>query len=255
MTAGGNQFQKVQPGQRRILPAAVWNAMLETVEYVQALRESGGALIGASAAPVCVKPVKNTSGQDVARFEVLGIDDILFYPYDDQDEFCARPALKGVVPRLPDHAGKFCVLAEPAASDDMALAVLSGVVPVKVQVDSNQSWYGYADVSTVKEHLILQPYGPAQVLWKESGTGEKWALVRLGNPGGMLSSWGKLDAVLSPNSSAPVSLWWNGSDTGFDVTAYDWLLASGTTLPAQTKVKVEWFPQERVWWITAAECS
>ena len=43
-SAGGNKFAKVRSGERRILPADVWNAMLDTIEYVQGLRASGGAL-------------------------------------------------------------------------------------------------------------------------------------------------------------------------------------------------------------------
>lgn len=69
--------------------------------------------------------------------------------------------------------------------------------------------------------------------------------------------WGKLDGALSQGSSATVSLWWGGStpyDSGINVTAYDWLLKSGQQLDAGTKVKVEWFPQDGVWWVTAAEC-
>jgi hypothetical protein len=97
------------------MPAAVWNAMLETVEYVQGLRESGGALVSGATSPVCVKPVKNATGGDVARFDVLGIDGVLFTRYDNADEFSVRPIHNGVVPQLPDHLGKFVVMVEPAA--------------------------------------------------------------------------------------------------------------------------------------------
>jgi hypothetical protein len=108
----GNQYRKVQSGQRRHLPASVWNAMLETIDYVQSLRDSGGMQGGGSIARDGVIPVKNTSGVDVGRFEVLGIDDVLYSPSDDLDEFLSRPALKGVVPQLADHQGKFVVMIE-----------------------------------------------------------------------------------------------------------------------------------------------
>ena len=78
-SAGGNKFAKVRSGDRRILPADVWNAMLDTVEYVQGLRESGGALTGAATSPVCVKPVKNTTGSDLVRFAVVGVDSVLLH--------------------------------------------------------------------------------------------------------------------------------------------------------------------------------
>jgi hypothetical protein len=69
------------------------------------------------------------------------------------------------------------------------------------------------------------------------------------------SCWGVLQEQLNAGSSATVSLWWGGGFPGLNVTAYDWLLATGTNLPALTKVKVEYFPQDGVWWVTAAACQ
>jgi hypothetical protein len=67
---------------------------------------------------------------------------------------------------------------------------------------------------------------------------------------------GKLDAELSAGGSATVSLWEfttgaTGRDTGRNVTAYDYFLASGS-LDANTKVKVEWIGGR--WFVTAASC-
>jgi hypothetical protein len=67
---------------------------------------------------------------------------------------------------------------------------------------------------------------------------------------------GKLDAALSAGGSAIVSLWEfttgaTGRDTGRNVTAYDYFLASGS-LDANTKVKVEWIGGR--WFVTAASC-
>ena len=59
----------------------------------------------------------------------------------------------------------------------------------------------------------------------------------------------------SSPAAATVSLWWGDSDSGLNVTAYDWLLAAGTSLAAGTKVKVEFFPQTTRGGVTGAECS
>ena len=76
----GNKFRKVQSGERRVLPADLWNAVLETVEYVQGLRDRGGALIGGSHCRVCMVPVKNTTAEDRSRWDVLGLGDVLYTP-------------------------------------------------------------------------------------------------------------------------------------------------------------------------------
>jgi hypothetical protein len=179
----GNQYRKVQSGQRRHLPAAVWNAMLEAIDYVQSLRDSGWTQTGGSPARGGVIPVKNTSGADVSRFQVLGIDDVLHSPSDDLDEFLSRPALTGVTPQTTAHQGKFVVTAEPVANNEVGLAIVSGITPVKIQVNEGQEDNDFAEVDdNSKAHLLLQSTGSAMILWRESGTGEKWALVRLCNP-------------------------------------------------------------------------
>ncbi len=66
--------------------------------------------------------------------------------------------------------------------------------------------------------------------------------------------WAMLNQQLASGGSASARLWWGGGDSGLDVTAYDWLLPPGGNLPAGTKVKVEFFPQDGLWWVTAASC-
>ncbi len=84
---------------------------------------------------------------------------------------------------------------------------------------------------------------------------QRWEIVAL-----QQNVWvGKLDATLSPGGSATVSLWWPNDttgameDSGKDITAHDWLLASGTTLSGGSKVTVQYDPQHGKWWITGGE--
>jgi hypothetical protein len=68
---------------------------------------------------------------------------------------------------------------------------------------------------------------------------------------------GKLDAELAEGSSATMSQWhWNGSaeaDTTINHTVYDWLLASGQTIPLGAKVVCIQF--EGRYYVIAAECD
>ncbi len=261
-SAGGNKFAKVRSGERRILPADVWNAMLDTIEYVQGLRESGGAFAGATTSPVCVKPVKNNSGSDLVRFAVVGVDSVLYTPDDDSDEFQSRPALKGIAPTLSSHLGKFAVMAEPVASGDVGLAVVTGIVPCKVYFSSTaswpltgQSWYQYADIDDSQSgHLIARPYGGVRILWL-AGTdgGEQWALVRIGNPSGIAALHGTLSAALNQGSYADASLAFNGSQ--YTQRVYDLLLGNGQSLASGTKIVATYWPDEQKFYVTGAACS
>jgi hypothetical protein len=87
------------------------------------------------------------------------------------------------------------------------------------------------------------------LLSRDSG---RWECVQ--GPPYYTACWAVLDADLHQGSTAVASLWWAGSDSGVNVTAYDWLLKNGTMLPTGTKIKVEYFPQDAKWWVTAAEC-
>lgn len=88
------------------------------------------------------------------------------------------------------------------------------------------------------------------VLNRQSG---RWEVVQ--GPPCFMACWGVLDEQLLAGGSATVSLWWGEGDSALNVTAYDWLLKTGTSLAAQTKVKVEFFPQDDKWWVTAAACQ
>jgi hypothetical protein len=84
----------------------------------------------------------------------------------------------------------------------------------------------------------------------------RWEVVQ--GPPCYSACWGVLQAELDPGGSATVMLYWGSRQfgaSGLTVTAYDWLLAAGASLPSQTKVKVEYFPQDDKWWVTGAECQ
>lgn len=178
--ANGDPFRKVQPGQPLQISANWFNTVTEDLLSRHRQRMSGGA--GAAQADPArntgVVKVKNASGSDVARFGVLGINTILFGPADNLIEFQNNAALSCITPTAA-HAGKFVVLLEPAADGAIALAVVSGIVPVQINV--TDAAHGWADVKAADlTQLNSGASGTAQIVYKEVGTGMKWAMVRLG---------------------------------------------------------------------------
>lgn len=124
--------------------------------------------------------VKNDSGSNLGQFAVLGIDDPVYSPDGMEVVFEERVRLEGVVPDEDVHRGRFVVLLEPANDGKDALAVVSGVVQVHVSVSDEA--HEFADmVDGEMAHLKSGIEGAAQILWKETGTGVKWAVVRIGN--------------------------------------------------------------------------
>jgi len=173
----GDTLRKVQAGDRLQIPAATWNTLLDVAQERQARsqNQTGESQPRGLAAGIVL--VQNTSGADRERFDVLGIDGPIFTPADSEQAFTDRAALKGVTPAEADHLGRFVILAEPVKAGLVARAWAFGVCPVKVQVDDEA--HRFADVADgAAAHLVSGSTGAATILWKESGTGQKWALVR-----------------------------------------------------------------------------
>jgi hypothetical protein len=123
--------------------------------------------------------VRNDTGTTMQRHWILGINGPVISPADDADEFKRQIVLKGVEPVAGTHEGKFVVLAEPLTAGRIGRAYISGVVPVEI-VGLQYSPDRVEIVGSDPLYLNGDPNGSAEVIWRDSGSSPKWALVRLG---------------------------------------------------------------------------
>jgi hypothetical protein len=175
----GDALKKVKSGDRLAIPAATFNTFIDAANDFRRRQQDGGG------GPAADRPrehilVRNDSGEDLDRFGILGGDAPVILPADNLDEFKNRVVLSGVTPTA-DHAGRFAVLQEPLADGAIGRACVCGVSPVQVDViDEN---HGFAEVEEGETgSLQSAESGSATLLYKESGTGLKWAVVQLGDP-------------------------------------------------------------------------
>jgi hypothetical protein len=179
----GDTLKKVQPGQSLRIPAQTFNTMIDAARDYLARQQSVGGAAQPAPLPQGVVLVRNDTGEDRNLFEIVALDGPVFTPGENEDGFKFRFALKGITPDR-DHLGNFAILLEPVKDGEIGRALLEGITPVKVQVDVEGQQY--ADVCTDEGdeclHLKTADAGAAHILWIESGTGEKWAVVRLANP-------------------------------------------------------------------------
>ncbi len=132
-------------------------------------------------------PVRNDSGDDRKRFEILAINGSVLDPADDLETFQNRVAFKGVVPTA-DKAGLFVVLQEPIHEDAVGLACIIGITVVKLDIASSADESAtFADVKDgAADRLSVNNDKGAQILWKEPGndpTNGKWGIIRIGAGG------------------------------------------------------------------------
>ncbi len=245
-------MKRVQNGDEVSLSANAYNAWCDAAEDLQSRRMSQTGVARPERRVPDVVLVRNDSGADVDRYGILGIDGPIITPTDNLDEFKNRVTLKGVLPTSA-HADAFVVLLEPLADGVIGEAIISGVCQVQIDVASAADTTCGADVDDTAK--LKSGAGSNSILWKESGTGTKWAVVRIGGGGGNILKLAKLNAALSAGSSCQASVWEGDplADSGDDLTVNDWLLGTGESLDSGTKVVILLVSGN--WYVIQASCS
>src|SRR5699024_2731099 len=177
-------FQHVHPGQKLQLPAADWNGAMDVADAFANGKLSNLANQQAGGESVLIK---NTTASDISIFEILGIDTSTVDPGDNEPEFRRGVALNGTEIDSTKHAGKFAIALEPIAAGAMGKAAVEGVCICKIDVQNTTDKFaevpgddgGSGSGGSGEVYLQSAAAGSAQILWKQSGTGLKWAVVRL----------------------------------------------------------------------------
>ena len=195
----GDSFKKVQSGQPLRIPAATFNTFIDAARDFQQRQRNALQMAQRSSNQEGIILVKNNSGGDCPRFGILGIDGVLHDPTANLDQFKNNAAIVGITPSEVNHKGKFVILTEPIKNGLIGRARISGISCVQVNVVSES--HTHADVQEGQTgHLKSGTSGLAMILWKESGTGVKWALVRIGGGsggGGAFKIWLIVDPYVS----------------------------------------------------------
>lgn len=177
----GDPFRKPRPGDPLAIPAEAYGAFVDAAlaERRRQLGRTGGGAVGGPGFDGSVVLVKNASGADRGRFEVLGIDQPVILPSANPDGFKERVALSCVTPTADHAGGRFVVLLEPLAGGAVGRAVAAGVAVCQLSVTAAGDTFADAEAG-VTATLKTAESGAASILWKEPGTGTRWAVVHVG---------------------------------------------------------------------------
>jgi hypothetical protein len=223
-----DQFQPIRPGQKIPgLPTKPWAKMLQLLAP-----DRPNGPVGMPGADAVHVRVKNGTANPLYRFNVLQVaaPQVLFG--ENAALFFDDDALKGTTPAA---AAPFVVLQEPLAAGHFGIARILGLTRVKVNV--TDAGHGYADCTTATDKLTSGATGPARILWKESGTGDKWAVVNLlgqaagagGGGGGLTHVFGQLNDVSSGGSTGG-----NNAITTGTLAAGEYVVSARTTATGVT---------------------
>jgi hypothetical protein len=176
-------LKKVASGQSFRPRADDWNAFVDAAMDYRQRQNSFGARSMLSTYRQGIVLVRNKSGADQNQFSTLWIDDLAIRPDDPDSEqrFRTRAPVFDVklfadIAAANRHECRYVVLQEPLKDGKVGHAMLFGVTPVKLDVTVDA--HDYADPNptlTAKQRSGWQ--GSCRILWKQAGTGEKWAVV------------------------------------------------------------------------------
>jgi hypothetical protein len=182
----GDTLKKVQPGDPLRIPASTFNTLIDVARDHLANRQNATRQpVLALPPPGVILTIRNDSGSDCGRFEVLGLDEPVFPPEDNTADFSRGPVMSCVYPVDPDHLGAFVVLLEPIAAGAVGRAMVQGAVYVQVQIDDLDK-ADWADITDGEPgYLTATDSGSARILWYDGEeVGTLWCVCLLGAGGG-----------------------------------------------------------------------
>lgn len=175
---------KRSPGEKiHKVPATVWNNAMDAGEWWKGQHLTTQSPLLAALREADIVKVRNDTGQDMARGEVLSLNNFVLTDY-------ASDAIwfSGVVPtssEAPPTSKPYGVLLDPIkhqASGDQHFGRLavSGVCIAKINNVSSDHPYAHVVAST-KQLATNASSGQAQILHRQNVSGQWWAIIRLSN--------------------------------------------------------------------------
>jgi hypothetical protein len=237
----------MQPGDPfSAFSSGAWNRLMEIARKLTAgdITANEAKARGFDPLPGELVWVKNFSDVNCDRFAVLGINGVVVEPRHSEQAFLNHPVLKCGVPNISHYDGRFVILQDALAAGKVArVGMISGISFVKIDVQ--KEWHFRADICVYPEKLWSYPGGAAQILWKESGEGVKWAIVRFPVQPYMEFAGVLKDYLSWWNYPVDCDLWWmteqGWADSGYDVSVYPPITLTGA-IPAGKAVTLTWRP-------------
>jgi len=194
----GDAFRKVRSGQALRIPAAAYNAFVEAAVNQRRRERNSGAGPALEPAPRGIVLVRNDSEEEIEPYHALAITGVLVEPGEDDQErtFHSRTPLTGEIATEESPTLSFVLALQPIKPGKLGRCVLTGVTPARVLITNETDTT--CELAAGESVLAGTPMGGIPILWKEAGTGEKWAVIEMGRP-----SPGRVTAILGAAEPIP----------------------------------------------------
>lgn len=129
--------------------------------------------------------IRNDTNAPLKRLAIVGLTGVAIEPSDPTDSkgtFQFDPIFKAVSRDRALHFYRHAILLEPALASEVVRAQTLGVIAMRITKQSTADAFAGIDFDATATETIFKGgfTGPHQILYAESGTGEKWAVLQLG---------------------------------------------------------------------------
>ena len=204
-------MEKVRQGEQVVIKASTWNGFVDAANFVKEARQNSlGAGIRSGVGGGIV-PLKNMEDRDYPRFSALVITGVAVSPSANENEFVSCPTVfegQRMIAEREDMP--YAVLLEPITAHEIGRAMLLGLTPAKVLIQSADDQYAVPKANSDDGALESSETGVARILWKAGGSGLQWCVLQLGGAGG-----GKADERV-----AMCKVTGGNAQSGFSVQVY-----------------------------------
>jgi hypothetical protein len=205
-------MNKVVTGETFKPQARTWNSFIDAAVYVRQRQSDLSVKTPRKDTKSGVVLVRNSTDDDLGQFTVVSLGDLIITPTDNEQDFRNNvPVFELIRDELSDPFG---ILQRPLKKDEVGSAMLSGVTPVKLNLLSETHEFAELDENGLKS----TDSGSVRILWKQSGTGDKWAVILLGASG----TWNTYNGYFAASNSS--------NDTVQQVTVTDGMAVINDTL-------------------------
>lgn len=193
-------YKKVRSGQSLRIPAAAYNAFVDAAVDLRRRERNAhaGSLFEPAQRGVGIVLVRNDSGEAIEPYHALAITGVLVEPGDGDQErtFHSRTPLTGAIAAEDSPPLAFVLALQPIKPGAIGRCVITGVTAARLLVHNESDTT--CELAPGETVLASTPMGGVPILWKEEGTGEKWAVIEMGRP-----SPGRVTAVLGAAEPIP----------------------------------------------------
>lgn len=193
-------------GDKLEISATKWNAIDDVLRRSKgSIHDRLDGLASAFGGASTIKVI-NRTGAIQQRYRILGLGESFHSPSSSLDQFKNKYVLEADLPELPDHRQLWGITTGSIAPDGVGELAIGGCVVCQIDITSTHHKFANIADSEVG-NLVSGFWGNAQIVWRESGTGLKWAVVRLGSYWSHLVK-GKVGAsAIAKGGTATITVW------------------------------------------------